>query len=31
MWRLSFLDFALVGTVLIILVFWAVALANLSP
>jgi hypothetical protein len=29
MWQLSFLDFALIGTVLIILVFWAAAIANL--
>jgi hypothetical protein len=29
MWRLSFLDLALIGTVLIILGFWAIALANL--
>lgn len=30
MWRLSLLDLALLGTVLIIVVFWGVALAQLA-
>lgn len=30
MWRLSLLDLALIGTVLIIVAFWIVALAQLS-